>query len=155
MKRLFLSAVICILFLSGGCAGINLNVKDTEKRAEEKMKLIKILDEISYPRSFEENVFDCSNQTALLYDFLTQKGYKCTIIAGWTFLSFFGFTTDGAHAWLAAEKNGEKFWVSPIGKTVVPFESYQKYWIRLYFYSLKEAKEHSKIMGWGFKEWEY
>lgn len=32
---------------------------------------------------YERNVFDCSNMAKMLYDYLTEKGYNCVVVAVW------------------------------------------------------------------------
>jgi hypothetical protein len=153
MRKYRVILAIFTFFLVAGC--VHLAVKADEKPdIDETSKLQNFLDEISYQGHWEYylGTFDCSNMTALLYDFLTEKGYKCKIIFGINPSSL--FVAYGWHVWLIAEKNGKKFWIEPIWKSIVSPDNFKNYTIKICLGSLKRAKRLSRIIGLSH-EWDY
>jgi len=74
-KLLYL--VLCVLLLSRGFDIVNGAVIN-------QTQLIKDIKACPYNISdYEQGVFDCSNMAKMLYDYLTEKGYRCCIIAVW------------------------------------------------------------------------
>ena len=74
-KLLYL--VLCVLLLSRGFDIVNGAVVN-------QTQLIKDVKACPYNISeYERGVFDCSNMAKMLYDFLTEKGYRCYIVAVW------------------------------------------------------------------------
>jgi hypothetical protein len=120
----------------------------------EKLKLMNTLNQISYwPRTYQKNIFDCSNMLALLYDALEQKGYHCEIFMGQTLTQLLG--GKSGHTWLVTHKNGHKFWVDPVVKSILPSRFFWKYIFRERFDSLEELKRKWKEKELDMKEWEY
>lgn len=153
MKKMSLIGAIFALFLITAC--VHLALKPDEKaNVDESQKLQNILDEISYRGCWEYQlgVFDCSNQTALLYNLLTMDGYKCEIIFGINFSSI--FTSSGWHVWLIAEKTGKRFWVESVTKQIVSPDAFKHYIIQIRLGSLKQAKRLSRIIGLSH-QWDY
>ncbi len=112
-------------------------------------ELHKIIREISRPWEYELGVFDCSNQAAFLYDYLSLKGYKCEIFIGWR-------PWWRWHSWLIAEKDGKKFWIEVTLKEIVSADYYREYLI-VYRGSLSAIKKLSKafIFFDYSREWEF
>jgi hypothetical protein len=146
VKKIILLIAICALFWIVSCA--SLEIKQSERPdIETIIEFEKILREISQPWEYEKNVFDCTNQTAYLYDYLTQKGYACKIIVGWKLLWKW-------HAWLIAEKDGKKFLVESVYRISVSPDYFKDCIIRIRFNSLEKAKKVYKLFG-SLGEWDY
>ncbi len=150
MKKLLILA-FCVAFLAA-CAGCVYTAINKEEIPTPEMvgELTMILDEISYGRYYEVNVFDCSNQTAFLYDVLTTKGYRCEIMMGAVSIWKIG----GGHAWLIAEKEGKKFWIEPTMRKIVQPDFYDEFPVRICVYSLKFLRVLFIIFGYPY-EWDY
>ena len=164
MKRLVFVSAVLFLFFSAltGCVHLAINpdlsLKPEEMpTAEEIGELNSLLDTVVYSRQYEMDVFDCSNMTAFMYDFLTARNYKCVIISGTTSLwrLLFGGELGRGHDWIIAEKNGKKFWVEATSRSIAPSNWYDEYFWQLHFNSLKEAKKFWR--GWHLPkgEWDY
>lgn len=152
MKRLFLTALVCFLFLT---IYVHLEKRSEEKPDAEKpdaaaiLELQKLLDSISYRSwEFQEDVFDCSNESAFLYDFLTGHDYKCEIVMG------FNWRILPGHSWVIAKKGGKKFWIESTKKKIVPLASFGTYIIRLHFSSLGKLQDFYNRIGFPH-EWDY
>ncbi|MDP3051910.1 MAG: hypothetical protein Q8N42_00185 [bacterium] len=146
--RKFLLFFLVGLFLSG-CAHSPLK-PDEKPTPEMTTSLQELLDNASYGgRTYEMGIFDCSNESALLYDYLTEKGYQCEIVVGipYYFWRLAGWVCD-IHVWLIVKKDGKKFWVDPTFKEVVCEDFYQNegYFVQITLGSLKNAKKISKIL---------
>lgn len=167
MKRLVFTGVVLslILLLFAGCAHLAINpgfsLKPEEAPAKEEIEeLNALLDAVVYPRKYEVGVFDCSNMTAYMYDFLTGKNYKCTIVLGTTSLwrLIFGDELVGRdHAWLIVQKNGKKFLVESTSRVIGTPDWYDDYFWQLRFNSLKELKRFWRRKRWHLPrgEWDY
>lgn len=157
MERMVFACLVLFFFLTG-CA--HLEVKPEEiPSADEIAELQKVLDEISYRGcwDYQLEVFDCSNQSAFLYNMLMIEGYKSNIIFGINPSSL--SLPEGWHAWLIASKNGKKFWIEPTVKGVVTPDNYRRYAVKIRLGSLKRAKRITRIIfiiDWFFpKQWDY
>lgn len=162
MKRFFLLfVVVFLLFQLSACA--HLKIKPDmwfvpEETPDKRMieELNGLLNAVSYPKKYELDVFDCSNMSAYMHDFLTARGYKCAIFLGTTSLRrlIFGKGDFGrGHAWLLAEKHGKKFWVEATARLIAPPDWYEPYCWQLRFNSLEELKEFWK--SWHLPEGEW
>ena len=142
------SAVLMVIMLMAvGCVHLPIIINEEENPDSEAVaELTKLLDGISYPGEYKFGFFDCSNESALLYDYLSQKGYKCKIMVGWKPLWRW-------HSWLIAEKNGKKFWIESTKKEIVCTHSFAEYLI-VYAGSLEIIKKISIITG-SSREWKY
>ena len=148
MKRLVFVSVVLIFLLSAGCSHLAIK-PDLSLRPEEvpdkneTEELNSLLDTVVYSKQYELDVFDCSNMTACVYDFLTARNYKCVIILGTNSLwrLIFGGELGRGHAWIIAKKNGKKFWVEATSRSIAPSDWYDEYFWQLHFNSLKELKE--------------
>ncbi len=129
-------------------------VKDSELPTLKMVRELEmLLEKAPYKETdYEMGIFDCSNEAAMTYDFLTANGYKCVIMIGimiewkWFPVSF--------HSWLIAEKDGKKLWVEPVSKEVLHQKYYKDYIILAHFRSLKLLQKISKIFFFP-KEWKY
>ncbi len=155
----YLTLVVFLFSAVCGCA--HLKIKPEETPAfEERVQLNVLLSEVSYPEH-KYDVYDCSNMSAYLYDFLTARGYRCVLYLGALNpgqLIFGDAYGDHGHAWLSAEKNGKIFFVESTIKIVMPPDWYDHYSLRLRFDSLDAVKKFWKRTGLSlfFKnEWEY
>lgn len=150
--RALINIFLLFIFLSG-C--VHSAIKSAEiPDIDEYLRLQNILDGISYRGCWEYQlgVFDCSNQTALLHDFLTAKGYECNIVLGINpSLLFYG---RGWHVWLIAEKNGKKFWIESVIKKIVSFDDFEHYTVKINLGSLKRAKKLSRLIRLSYN-WDY
>ena len=145
MRRIIILAVL--IFFAAGCVYMNTR-KGEKPTVKMKAELQTLLNSVSYsPHSNERSVFDCSNKTAYLYDFLTRRGYNCTIMTG-------ANSANEWHAWLIAEKKGKKFWIESTLKLIVWPGYFQEYTLRFSFRSLKEVKRLAAIIGFG-GDWDY
>ncbi len=153
MKKMSLIGAIFVLFLIAACVYSALK-PDEKTDINEYQKLQSILDKISYRGcwDYQLGVFDCSNQTAFLYNFLTAEKYKCKIIFGISLSSI--FTASGWHVWLIAEKNGKKFWVESTTKQIVFPDAFKYYDVKICLGSLKQAKKLSRLIGLS-NQWDY
>jgi len=136
------------LFFLCSCASLKTK-KENWPSIEEILELENILNKVDYGRKYKENVFDCSNQTAFLYDFLTKKGYKCKIMFGSTLLA-----GDKNHVWLVVEKNRKIFFVESTLKKIIHPYYLKIYILRIEFDSLEEAKGSILFLGTS-NEWKY
>ncbi len=150
MKKLLILA-FCAVFLVvwAGCTYVVIN-KEEIPTPEMALELTAILNGISYGRYYEEGVFDCSNQTAFLYDVLTTKGYKCEIMMA----TFSIWTIGSGHAWLIAGKEDKKFWIEAVMKKIVQPDFYDEFPVRICVYSLKFLRVLFAIFGYPH-EWDY
>ncbi len=125
--------------------------------AEMIQELDELLTSISYPKKYEMDVFDCSNETAYMYDFLTGRGYECDIILGAESIRklIFGSTIGRGHAWIIAKKYSKKFWIEATSKIVSPMSWYDDYFWKLRFHSLEELKQFWKFWNLPDGEWDY
>ncbi len=148
MKTLMKSAVLAAVMLTViGCVHLPIMREQEEKPSNEAIaELIFLLEAISYHREYQKYIFDCSNMSAFLYDYLSQKGYKCKIMAGWKPLWRW-------HSWLVAEKNGKKFWIESIRKEIVCTHYFEWYFVA-YSGSLEMIKKISERIGFSY-EWKY
>lgn len=165
MKKIFFGLAALVFVLAISCAHLRINPdwsspKDEIPTKNEIDELNALLQTVSFPQELEMNVFDCSNSTAYMYDFLTAKGYKCTIATGveslWRLI--FGGPLGRGHAWLIAEKNGKKFIVESTTRIVADPRDYKEYFWQMRFDSPEEAKNFWK--NWGLSEgspgeWDY
>ena len=151
MYKRFLLCLFLGLFCWCSCAHFGPGQKEGVY-PEEVMDLLMDLNKISYwPYRFVEHEFDCSNMAALLYDLLTDRGYKCQLVIGLNILKFF----KSAHVWLIVEHKGKEFLVDAVSKAVVKKSFFIKYVFRKKFSSLKELRQcHIKHSG-NPNEWEY
>ncbi len=146
--RKFLLFFLVGLFLPG-C--VHSPLKPDEKPTPEMTaSLQELLNDVSYGGwIYEMGIFDCSNESAFLYDYLTEKGYQCEIVVGipYYFWRLAGWAR-GIHVWLIVKKEGKKFLVEATFKEVVCEDFYQNkgYFIQISFKSLKTAKKISKIL---------
>ncbi|MBU1092055.1 hypothetical protein KKA27_04310 [Patescibacteria group bacterium] len=151
MKKFSLRKTVLLfigLFFVTNCASLKVKKENIpDKKAV--LELIKILDKVDYKRKTKLGFFDCSNQSALLYDLLTQKGYKCKIMVGAKFV-----IDDESHAWIVAEKDKKVFFVEPTLKRIANPHYYEKFIIRVQFETLKEVRELFSTFGFS-DEWEY
>ena len=138
MKRLILSLII-FAFVFAGIAyfrQLNSPVKDKELPTYKMVQeLDALLNRASYnPDDYKSGVFDCSNEVALVYDFLESKGYRCTIVIGaWFERKWFPVVF---HTWLIVEKDGKKLWVEASRKEVVYQGYFRDYFVLAHFKSL-------------------
>lgn len=152
MKRLLLVSLLVILVASG-CSHLFFN-NSNGPTPEARQELQALLNSVSFePYANKKSIFDCSNATAVLFDFLSSHGYQSKIMTGMGLEisknSIFVF-----HAWLIVEKNGVKFWIESWNKEIVPPAYFNKYFLRLSFNSIEDAKEWSDFLGIG-DEWNY
>lgn len=161
MIRRYLPVILIAFFLTAGacCPYYFVNKAGETDAADLAAELQKILDQTKfYPYSDKRSVFDCSNSTALLYDILTAKGYRCEIITGidsfMFFIRVFDGNVDNGHAWLIAEKEGHKFWIESTLKMIMPPSFFRKYFVRLRFETLEDARYFFKLLGCE-DEWAY
>jgi hypothetical protein len=150
LKAIFIVLLAAILI--NGC----VHFKARPDKAPDRNAIAELNDLLrKIPRSWEYKygVFDCSNMSAFLCDYLSQKGYKCEIMVGWRPLWNW-------HAWLVAEKDGWQFWIEPTGPEVVCRHRFKNYIVALSG-SLEEIKQFvkknktfSKIFGL-LHEWDY
>lgn len=160
----FVSAVLFLIFWGSAAGCVHLVIKPDlslkleevpDQKAIEELNLL--LDAVVYPRQYEMNVFDCSNMTACMCDFLTAKNYRCVIVLGtnslWRLL--FGDELGRGHVWIIAEKNGKKFWVESTTRATAASFSYGEYFWQLHFNSLKELKKFWERWHLPKGEWDY
>jgi len=110
--------------------------RPTEKEINELQSFIDIA-------PYDNNVYkpwlnDCSNQSAALFGFLSDKGYKCTLVVGARF--------DMVHVWLIARKNKKKFFIQAVDKKIGDASDFSSYFLRLHFNSLKTARFFSELI---------
>jgi len=146
MKKLRLIAAIFALILLAGCVHLGTGVKE-KLTADEVLEMYKLLDEAEYPREYEFGVFDCSNASALLYDYFTRKGFRCEVMVGWQ-------PTWDWHSWLIVVKNGKEFWIESTTKQIRNPCCYEDYVLKFRFRSLKFLRFFSKFLFMP-NEWDY
>ncbi len=153
--------VFSLLF---ACSYLPLVKKDELKSSPEEIpdaemtqELNELLAGVSYPRKYEIDFFDCSNETAYMYDFLTGRRYECEIILGSESIRrlIFGGERGRGHAWIIAKKHGKKFWVESTAKVVYMTLWYDDYFWKLRFYSLDEVKRFWQFWHLPDGEWDY
>ena len=133
---------------------LNRTVKDEELPSLKMVnELTELVAKAPYKMGdYEWGVFDCSNESALIHDFLTAHGYHCTIVIGvrfeWEWFSVV------LHAWIIAEKNGKKMWVNASGKDVVYQGYYEDYFVLAHFKSLLKLQILATLFFLPH-EWEY
>jgi len=149
MRALKAAALIPAIFILLSCVHLPAISGNEKPDAEATAELNKILEEVSYPRDYELGVFDCSNQSAFLYDYLALKEYNCKIMIGWKLWWRW-------HSWLIAEKDGKEFWIEPTRKEIVCAHYYEWYFTA-YRGSLQGIRKIAKIFNIisPSKEWEY
>lgn len=152
MRKLFLSGLLLALLLSAGC--VHLAARPEEKPDFGAVwELGRLLGGISYRDwKYERQVFDCTNMSAYLYEYLTVRGYDCKIVVGAVYP--WGFLTGQCHAWLIVRKDGQKFLVEPVEKRPASPADFRKYLFRFGFDSLEEARKFYRIFGQE-GEWAY
>ncbi len=101
MAKRRLIAFIFALVLLTSCVYLGILPKE-RLYLKEILNIYKLLDEVKYPQEYEFGVFDCSNATALLYDYFTKKGFKCEIMVGWQ-------PPWQWHSWLIIKKTARNF----------------------------------------------
>jgi len=157
IKTAFVIWILLVVFLFLSSCGHATRYLVGKNEGDEKMKemLIMELNHVSFPHAYILNFYDCSNMTAFLYVYLTQRGYKCTIITGAKSLS--GLFNGDGHAWLVVEKDGKKFVVDSVEKTVVSVAYHNKYKWQVVWRSLKILQSLEPIFNFfGFEnEWAY
>ncbi len=138
MKRLILSLIIftfvfaCITYFWR----LNSPVKDKEMPTYKMVQeMDALLNRAPYnPDDYKSGVFDCSNEVALVYDFLESKGYHCTIVIGaWFERKWFPVIL---HSWIIVEREGKKIWVETSRKEVVYQEYFESCFVLAHFKSL-------------------
>lgn len=149
-----MACIILLLLFNFACAHLTFNftasgAENPDTPAAQKLSEI-LNDEIFYPREYERGVFDCSNESALLHDFLEKKGYDCEIVSG---LKLEKDDID-LHAWLIARKDGKIFLIEATTKRIVSCHYYKNYLILLRCRSLKFLKFLSSIIGLN-SDWAY
>ncbi len=156
MKKIMLFSII-FAFVFADIAyfwQLNSSVKDRELPTLKMMKeLTELLENAPYQISdYSDDVFDCSNESALLHDFLTAHGYNCTIAIGlWFEWRWFPFTF---HAWIIVEKEGKKMWVEASEKEVFYQGYFRDYFVLTHFKSLLILRILS-ILCFLPNEWKY
>jgi len=138
VKRLILPLIIFALVFAGIAYFWRLNspVKDEELPTYKMVqKLDALLNRAPYnPDDYKSGIFDCSNESALLYDFLTAHGYNCTAVIGVKFdRKLFSVVF---HAWVIAEKEGKKMRVDASMKEVMYQKYFKNYFVLAHFKSL-------------------
>lgn len=151
-KSIILTLLLALIAMFLSCATLRVS-KDQRPSEKEAKELQAILDTISYGKKFEMDVFDCSNMSAYVFDFLTKKDYKCSIINGYD-SRFSIFKRGNWHGWVEARKNGKIFYVETTAKKVVKSEFYDYFHLKFRFDSLEQLRKLTKIFG-REKEWEY
>ncbi|MCF7835984.1 MAG: hypothetical protein K9M15_02590 [Candidatus Marinimicrobia bacterium] len=141
------SLLLCIFFLVC-CSSLEIK-KENYPSDQERKELEYILKHLDYGRPYKEGVFDCSNQSALLYDFLSARDYKCKIIVG-----FEQLIGGVRHAWVVAEKNGKIFIIEPVYKCLVTTNRYKGYTLQIEFDSLENLRSFCSFFGFE-NEWKY
>ena len=138
MKRLILPLII-FAFVFADIAyfwRLNSPVKDEELPTYKMVtELTELLEDAPYEISdYRIGVFDCSNESALLYDFLTARGYHSTVVIGvWFEWKWFPVIL---HSWIIVEKKGKKIWVEASRKEVVYQGYFRDYFVLAHFKSL-------------------
>ncbi len=138
MKRLILPLIIFTLVFAGIAYFWRLNspVKDEELPTYKMVQeMDALLNRAPYnPDDYKSGVFDCSNEVALVYDFLESKGYHCTIVIGaWFERKWFPVIL---HSWIIAGKKGKKMWVETSRKEVFYQGYFRDYFVLAHFKSL-------------------
>lgn len=138
MGKKHLIAAVFTLILLFGCVHLGIGTKE-KLSLNEVLEMYKLLDEVKYPRQYEFGVFDCSNATALLYDYFSKKGLKCEIMVGWQ-------PPWHWHSWLIVKKNGKEFWIESTTKQIRYPCCYENYILKFSFRSLKFLRFFSKVI---------
>lgn len=151
MRKLLLLLAVCLALTVAGDSRPVPNFQEIP--LEMYWELGDILKGINYREwKHEANVFDCSNQTAYLYDYLTARGYECEIMGGTD--SLWNFLKGESHVWLIASRGGKRFWIDPVVKSIVAPSYYDEYFIKVHLGYLKTAKILFAIIGFP-REWDY
>lgn len=156
MKKTFAFLFLSILmFVFWGCATLYV-AKNRSPSEEETKNLQAILDTISFEEQQEYFlVFDCSNKSAYVFDFLNQMGYECSIIVGCRSPIFFNIDGSSSwHAWVEAKKNNKIFYVESTTKKVVDPGCFDQHIWKFRFSSLNILRKLAKLGGLK-DEWEY
>ena len=144
VKSVFLTVIALMIV---GCVHLPIIINEEEKPSIHAIaELTLLLEEVSRSWEYEKYIFDCSNMSAFLYDYLSKKGYKCKIMMGWKPLWRW-------HVWLVAEKDGKKFWIESIGRKVACTHNFEWYFV-FYSGSLETIKEIFNSIGFSY-EWKY
>ncbi|MDP3051933.1 MAG: hypothetical protein Q8N42_00310 [bacterium] len=141
------AVLAAVMLMIAGCVHLPITREQEEKPSDEAIaELTLLLEAIPHSWQYQKHVFDCSNMSAFLYDYLSQKGYKCRIMTSWKPLWRW-------HTWLVAEKKGKKFWIESTKKEIVCTHYFEWHFIA-YSGSLEMIKKISKIIGFS-DEWKY
>ena len=144
VKSVFLTVIALMIV---GCVHLPIIINEEEKPSIHAIaELTLFLEEVSRSWEYEKYIFDCSNMSAFLYDYLSKKGYKCKIMMGWKPLWRW-------HVWLVAEKDGKNFWIESVYKEIACIHSFGGYLV-LYSGSLKKVKKFFEIINFSH-EWKY
>lgn len=146
MRKIFIATLIGFLLFVSGCVYFGLGIKESIS-LNDFLEIQKLLNEVEYPQEYEFGVFDCSNATALLYDYFTKKGFKCEIMIGWQ-------PPWSWHTWLIVKKNGKEFWIESTSKSIKYPCCYEEYLVKFRSRSLKFLQFFSGIIFMP-NEWDY
>ncbi len=156
MKKIILLFIIFAIIFAGVIYfwHLNLPVKNAELPT---LKMVNELTELLLNAPYEIDdykigVFDCSNESALMHDFLTAHGYNCTIVIGaWFEWRWFPVIF---HAWIIVEKDGKKMWIDATLKQVAYQEYFNDYFVLAHFKSLLMLRTFA-VLCFFPNEWSY